>query len=76
MKRTTDKRCNVILTDGERRLLNDLNFSDRYLGQLASEETIRTALASGLVTAVGNDVNGRPLVKATAKGRRHQKAQG
>ncbi len=46
------------------------------MGELASEETLRTALQAGLVRALGSNVNGRPLVMATQKGRRHQAAAG
>jgi hypothetical protein len=72
-RRTGDKRRNVELTPGEYRLLNDLARHKRYFGQLASEETLRTALAAGLVREVGSDAYGRPLVRPTRKGERHQR---
>jgi hypothetical protein len=70
--RTNDKRRNVALTAGEYRLLNDLVRFDGYMGQLASEETIRIALNAGLIHTVGSNNNGRPLVRPTSKGIRHQ----
>ena len=73
MSRTKDKRRNVTLTDGERRLLNDIVELDGYRGQLTTEETIRTALEAGLVETVGSNANGRPYVRATRKGRAHQR---
>lgn len=74
MKRDGDKRKNVVLTSGEYRLLNDLVRFEEYLGQCASEETLRTALQAGLVMEVGHDKNLRPMVRPTTKGRRHQRA--
>jgi len=71
--RTNDKRKNVELTPGEYRLLNDLVRFDNYLGQQAREDTLRTALAAGLVEAIDRDKNLRPLVRPTKKGVRHLK---
>lgn len=72
MKRTVDKRRNVELTPGEYRLLNDLVGFEEYLGQCASEETLRTAIAAGLVRVVGRNEIGRPFVRPTRKGKCHQ----
>jgi hypothetical protein len=72
-KRSNDKRRKVELTPGEYRLLNDLVRFEGYLGQLASEETIRTALSAGLVRSVGRNEIGRPLVRPLRKGENHQK---
>ena len=74
--RTSDKRHNVTLTDGERRLLIDLVEFHDYLGQLTTEDTLLTALCAGLVKTVSSDrATGRPYVRPTRKGRAHQKAQ-
>jgi hypothetical protein len=69
--RTNDKRKNVELTPGEYRLLHDLTRYETYYGQLASEETLRTALDAGLVVTFDHDKNLRPLVRPTKKGIRH-----
>lgn len=71
-----DKRKNVQLTPGERRLLNDLVRFETYLGQAASEMTLKAALDHGLVYTVGHNRDLRPLVRPTKKGIRHQKAKG
>jgi len=70
--RTKDKRRNVNLTPGERRLLNDLVRFEKYQGQLASEDTLRTAISAGLVRVIGENDVGRPYVRPTRKGERHQ----
>lgn len=74
MARPNDKRRNVELTPGEYRLLNDLVQFEDYMGQAASEDTLRTALAAGLVKSVGRNSIGRPFVRPTRKGVRHQSA--
>lgn len=71
-----DKRKNVELTPGERRLLNDLVRFETYLGQEAAERTLKEALDHGLVYTVGHNRDLRPLVRPTKKGIQHQKAQG
>lgn len=74
-KRSNDKRKNVALTVGEWGLLRDLS-SGRNQGQLATEETLRTALEAGLVETIGTvKETGRPLVGITSKGKRHVAAE-
>ena len=71
-----DKRQRVDLTPGEVRLLNDLVKYKDYMGQLASEEALRTAMQRGLVESIGSDrKTGRPLIRITKKGIAHQKRQ-
>lgn len=63
-----DKRQRYNPTANEWRLLRDLSEFTTYCGQAASEETIRTALAAGIVKTVGNDNNLRPLVGLDSRG--------
>lgn len=75
-KRSSDKRKKVELTSGERRLLNDLVWFEDYLGQAADNDALNSADDAGLVEIVGRNKVGRPYVRPTKKGLRHQAQQG